>query len=112
MEGRLSVLSVECSAVTAVPFVVYGGRLSVLSVERSAVTAVPFIVYGRQAECSVCGTQCCDCSTTFGIWKACLVFCLWNAVLLLQYHLWYMEGKLSLLSVKRSAVTEVQLVVY
>ena len=49
MEGRLSVLSVQRSAVTAVPFVVLEGRLSVLSVQRSAVTAVPFVVYGRQA---------------------------------------------------------------
>ena len=39
------------------------GRLSVLSVQRSAVTEVPFVVYGRQAYCSVCGTQFCDCST-------------------------------------------------
>jgi len=39
------------------------GRLSVLSVQRSAVTAVPFVVYGRQAYCSDCTTQCCHCST-------------------------------------------------
>ena len=45
------------------------GTLRVLSVERSVLTAVPFVVYGRQAYCSVCGTQCCDCSTICSIWK-------------------------------------------
>ena len=49
MEGRLSVLSVVCSAVTAVPFVVYGRQAYFLSVVCSAVTAVPFVVYGRKA---------------------------------------------------------------
>jgi len=33
-------------------------------------------------------------------------------VLSLQYHLWYMEGRLSVLSVQRSAVTAVPFVVY
>ena len=88
------------------------GRLSFLSVQRNAVTAVPFVVYGRQALFSVSTTQCCDCSTICSIWKAGLVFCLWKAVLSLQYHLWYMEGRLSVLSVKRSAVTTVPFVVY